>query len=140
MNHKSPRYRILPAPVLDQRKTNWIQRLLFFSLPFLVSASYVLAVLSMNAMCQTIFFFPVGEKIRESPVPKGLWPVNTQKLQSCVTHLLTKFPGLAFFKLFCENKESTAQQKILYFIMQEVTYFREDAKEMTRSPENSHIL
>ena len=113
---------------------------IIFSLPFLVSASYVSAVLSRNAMYQTIcFFFPVGEKNKRKSSAYGLYSANTQKLQSCVTGLLTKFPGLAF-KLFVRIRKALPSRKSFYFIMQEVTYFREDAKEMTRSPENAHIL
>ena len=108
---------------------------IIFSLPFLVSA-----VLSRNAMYQTIcFFFPVGEKNKRKSSAYGLYSANTQKLQSCVTRLLTKFPGLAF-KLFVRIRKALPSRKSFYFIMQEVTYFREDAKEMTRSPENAHIL
>lgn len=115
------------------------QEAIIFSLPLLVSASYVFAVLSMNVMCQTIFFLPCGRKNKRKSSAYGLYSVNTQKLQSCVTLLLTKFPGLAF-KLFVRIRKVLPSRKSFYFIMQEVTYFREDAKEMTRSLEDAHIL
>ena len=73
-------------------------------------------------MCQTIFFLPCGRKNKRKSSAYGLYSVNTQKLQSCVTLLLTKFPGLAF-KLFVRIRKVLPSRKSFYFIMQEVTYF-----------------
>lgn len=133
MSQESKTCRILPAPVLYKEKQA-LSIASYFLPPLHCCCMIGLSCCSEHEChVSNYFIFSPEGKIRVRT--QCLWaPENTWKLQS---HVILFFlieiggqssQGWLLSNLFVRIRKALPSSKSFYFIMQEVTYFREDAK------------